>query len=607
MQYLLCFTRVLLVAALAPLLFAADFTILTVSLPVAQLNQPFTQTLTTQGGVDPITWTLNGTLPNGLSFSPSGVLSGSAINIDVQNVSFTARDSTGKTSTANFDLATGNGDISITSRTLPQAFAGEAYTAQLQSSGGKPLYKYSLLGAPLAAGLTLDPTGSITGTPQFIGLEFISVRVIDEAGNSAATRIPTAVSRNGIRFANLTPAIGSIGKSYRERITIENAPSGFVVTPIAGNLPYGLTIDSGGNIAGTPLVGGVFRVTLSGRDRNFTGLAVTELTIIVSGGLIQFQTTTLSTARQNQPYSQTLLANGGAPPFRFSLSSSTLPAGLTLSAAGVISGTPTVGGTFPFTILITDAANQTATLAYTLQIDAAVGTPAISAITSAASYTAEGVVPGEVIVVFGSGLGPATLTTFTVAGSGIPTTLASTRVLFDGVPAPVLYTQAGQLSVVAPFALGSRATTSVVVEFNGKPSAAIVVPVLAAKPALFTVDGSGQGPGAILNEDGSINTRANPAAKPSIVILYLTGAGQMDPAGQDGQLASAISKLSQSVSATVGGETAEVLYAGNAPGLVQGVVQFNLRLSAATPSGPQPIVLQIGSATTRKTVSVWVQ
>ena len=233
MQYLLRFTRVLLVAALAPFLSAADFTISTVSLPVAQLNQPYNQTLSTQGGVDPITWTLSGTLPNGLRFSPSGVLSGSATNIDVQNVSFTARDSSGKNSSANFDLSTANGDISITSRTLPQAFAGEAYTAQLQSSGGKPLYKYSLLGAPLPAGLTLDPTGAISGTPQFIGLEFISFRVIDEAGNSAATRVPSAVSRNGIRFANLTPAIGSIGKVYRERITIENAPSGFVVRPSA--------------------------------------------------------------------------------------------------------------------------------------------------------------------------------------------------------------------------------------------------------------------------------------------------------------------------------------------------------------------------------------
>ena len=596
--------------AVPGLLFAADFTINTVSIPVAQISQPYSQKLSIQDGTAPIAWTYTGTLPRGLSFSSLGLLSGTPSALEVQNVSFNAKDAAGKSSTANFDIATARGDLSIATRILPQAFAAVPYTATLQSIGGKAPYKYSLsVDSSLAFGLVLDPTGTITGTPNTIQFEFITLQVSDDAANSAITRFPTSVSRGGIRFANFVPALASVGKPYAQRITVENTPGGFVVNRVAGNLPYGLSIDSDGNITGTPLVGGVFRAYLSGRDRNFLGLAATELVITVSGGPILFLTTTLPKATQNQAYLQTIQLSGGVPPFKFDLSSSALPAGLTLSQSGTLSGTPTAAGTFPLTVRATDSANLIASLAYSLTIDpaAATGGPILSALTSAANYIAEGVVPGEVVAAFGSGIGPATLTTFTLAGNSVPTILATARLLFDGIAAPILYAQDGQLSAVVPFAIADRASTQVVLEYNGKQSAPLTIAVLAAKPALFTADGSGKGPGAILNENGSVNTQSNPAAKGSIVVLYLTGAGQMQPSGQDGQIATAISQLTQTVTATVADTAAEVLYSGNAPGIVQGVVQINMRLSLSTASGAQPISLQISQATTKTIVTVWVQ
>ena len=142
----------------------------------------------------------------------------------------------------------------------------------------------------------------------------------------------------------------------------------------------------------------------------------------------------------------------------------------------------------------------------------------VHSIVNAASFLSGSVSPGEVVTIFGSNLG-------------------QTRVLFDGTPAPLLYVSPTQLNAVTPYAIAGRKNTQVVVEGNGQLSDALTIPVAQSTSGLFTADSSGQGQGAILNADGSLNSASNPAAKGSIVELYGTGAGQTNPAGVDGQLA----------------------------------------------------------------------
>lgn len=143
-----------------------------------------------------------------------------------------------------------------------------------------------------------------------------------------------------------------------------------------------------------------------------------------------------------------------------------------------------------------------------------------------------GVSPGQLVTFFGRDMGPAVLAGARLDGAGlVASSVAGTRVLFDDVPAPIIYTSAGQLSVVVPYAIEGKATTQVQVEFEGRRSNTIALPVVAAAPAIFTADSSGRGQGAILNQNGSLNNIRNQADRGSVVVLYLTGEGATNPTG----------------------------------------------------------------------------
>ena len=122
-----------------------------------------------------------------------------------------------------------------------------------------------------------------------------------------------------------------------------------------------------------------------------------------------------------------------------------------------------------------------------------------------------------------------------------------------------------------------------------------------------TADGSGSGQGLIIGQDGTLNSAGNPASVGSVVLLYATGAGLLSPSGQDGAVVTADSlpRVILPVSAEVGGQPAEVLYAGGGPGIVEGIIQMNLRIPKGAPTGPAvPIVLRIGDRTSQPGLSV---
>ena len=230
-------------------------------------------------------------------------------------------------------------------------------------------------------------------------------------------------------------------------------------------------------------------------------------------------------------------------------------------------------------------------------------------IVSAASYQGGGVAPGEIITIFGSGIGPSTLTGLQLATGRLSTQVAQTRILFDGVPAPIIYVSAGQVSCIAPYSLASKSSVNVVVEYQGQNSNAVTVAVHATRPALFTANASGSGQGAILDQDNSVNSPSNQADRGSVVVLYATGEGATNPAGVDGQIANSVfPKPLGAVSVTIGGIEAEVLYAGAAPGLVAGVFQVNVRVpNSVTPGSAVPLQLRVGNATSRTDVTLAVR
>ena len=156
---------------------------------------------------------------------------------------------------------------------------------------------------------------------------------------------------------------------------------------------------------------------------------------------------------------------------------------------------------------------------------------------NAASYAGGGVAPGEIVSIFGRAIGPAELTPLQLAADGrLATTLAGTRILFNGTAAPLLYVSATQSSAIVPYGVADKPAVVVETEYQGVRSDPLTLPVASARPGIFAQNGSGSGQGAILNEDGTFNSPDNPAARGSIVVLYVTGEGLTDPAGVDGAI-----------------------------------------------------------------------
>ncbi len=209
------------------------------------------------------------------------------------------------------------------------------------------------------------------------------------------------------------------------------------------------------------------------------------------------------------------------------------------------------------------------------------------AVLNAASFDVTPIVPGEIVTLFGAGIGPSTPAGMDVSAGKAATALANTRVLFDNVAAPLTYVSENQVSAVTPFGIAGRTSVTIAAERNGAVLYRLQRSVAESAPAIFTLDSSGRGAGAILNQDYSVNTPANPASRGEVVMLYATGIGATTPAGEDGRLAGAPLPLAQlSVAVRIDGRPARVLYAGAAPGLVAGVMQVNVELPDGIPPGP---------------------
>jgi uncharacterized protein (TIGR03437 family) len=146
---------------------------------------------------------------------------------------------------------------------------------------------------------------------------------------------------------------------------------------------------------------------------------------------------------------------------------------------------------------------------------------------------------------------------------------------------------------------------------NGLISAALTLHVTDTAPAIFTTTMTGSGQGAILNQDTTVNTSKNPATKGTVVSIFATGEGQLSPGGVTGSVTPLTppfpTPVATPVSVTIGGAPATILYAGEAPGLVSGVLQVNAVVPQGIGSGPQLLVLTVGnnsSVLARVTVEV---
>jgi uncharacterized protein (TIGR03437 family) len=227
--------------------------------------------------------------------------------------------------------------------------------------------------------------------------------------------------------------------------------------------------------------------------------------------------------------------------------------------------------------------------------------PTITLVANAASLLNEAVSPGEIVSIFGAGMGPVSALTLQLDSTGnVSTSLGGVQVLFNGTPAPLAYVSATQINCVVPYEIVGLLTPSVQVKYLKQTSNLLYLSSAATSPGIFATNGTRQG--AILNQNGTVNGPNNPELPGNIITVYATGEGQTSPSGVTGSVtcANVCATVQQipvpllPVVALVGNEPATITFYGEAPGLVSGVLQVDVMIPPNTPAGTTPLIISIG-------------
>jgi uncharacterized protein (TIGR03118 family) len=235
---------------------------------------------------------------------------------------------------------------------------------------------------------------------------------------------------------------------------------------------------------------------------------------------------------------------------------------------------------------------------------------AISVIFNAAGGETAAIAPGEIVAIAGQTVGPSPLVSGVLPSSGfLGSAIGATSVTFNNLPAPVIYASAAQTAVIVPYGIAGSATATVVLKTGSQTTAAFSIPVAASVPGVFTSTASGSGSAVAFNQDGTVNSAANPAVKGSVVVLFATGEGVTNPPGQDGLIASTdiLREPVLPVTLAIGGVNAQVLYAGSSPGNVAGVMEVEAVVPATAASGADAVLLSVGTAGSQANVVVNVK
>lgn len=527
----------------------------------------------------------SGALPPGVILNTFGRIVGTPLNSGAYGFTLRARDTLEGETTIREYLWTVDGPV-FQSAALPNGFLDTAYTAPLAAAGGTGPYTWTLLRGPLPAGFALSADGRVSGRTPVAGTYTFLIRVQDTLTSAfdREVRLVIEPTLEPLRITTATLPAASLGVLFRFALDAAGGRAPFSWRVASGQLPTGLTMSGAGVISGTPAAVGSSTVQVELRDLSGAS-AVRSYPLQVVGGFSVTTGSALPSATRGAAYRAVLAVGGGVAPYRWALESGRLPTGLALGVDGVLAGIPQEVGQFAFGVRATDTAGTTATASLGLTVNPAPPVIVSGGVVNAASFAGGPIAPGEIVTVFGGPFGTERVAVFTLDGDGrLPTRLAGTRLLVDGVAAPLLYVASGQLSAIVPYGVSGKATVPVALEANGLVGPSLQVAVAGSAPAIFTADTSGRGPAAALwTQD--------------VVTLYVTGEGMLQPVPVDGSVVGeTLPRPVLPVRVLMAGREAEVLYAGGAPGLVAGVMQVNARVPEGLQGEAIPVTVRVGSA-----------
>ena len=398
------------------------------TLPNGTQGTPYTHTIFASGGTPGYTFTLaSGTMPTGTSIASNGNITGTPTVGGPFTFTIRATDSVNNVGTQTYNVTIGSNILTVTPPTLPNGSVGTAYSQNFGATGGNGSYTFARTSGALPTGLTLTSGGVLSGTPSASGTFNFDITATDTNFNTGTRSYSVTINLAPLTISPSSLPAGTVGTSYSQTVVASGGNGNYSYTVLSGALPTGLSMDSAGNITGTPSATGAFNFTVQATDTT-PNTGTRNYTINVGSNILALTPTTLPNGTNGTAYSQTITATGATGAVSFVLASGGLPAGLSISSGGVISGTPSGSGSSTFTIRGTDSVGNTGSQAYTVNIGTGVLVVAPAALPAGTQNTAY----NQTVTASGGTGGPYT---FTISSGALPAGLTmSSAGVIGGTP-----------------------------------------------------------------------------------------------------------------------------------------------------------------------------
>jgi hypothetical protein len=338
------------------------------TLPYAVRDAAYHVELSAAGGTAPYLFSLNsGALPDGLQLDSQGLLSGRPTRSQSAEFVVHVVDSASNETDVTYPLSVDEPPFALMPATLPRGSAGLPYVVQLEARGGLAPLTFTVVTGTLPEGLTLSEEGRMYGWLVTAGTTSFEVRVTDARGNVDARAYTLEITSPPFQLGPSVLPVGRLGLPYSAVLDASGGQGPYDFALVNGALPPGVFFENGA-LSGTPTTLGTFQFLVTATDQTNTWVT-NVFDVAVGPAEITVEPDTTPSVATSSPYSVQFTASGGAGPYRFTLKNGQLPAGLALSAEGLLSGT--TGATeerTTFSFSVTDTGGNDFTVGYLLDV-----------------------------------------------------------------------------------------------------------------------------------------------------------------------------------------------------------------------------------------------